>query len=72
MTRSQKIARQLKELRTECICQDNDPILRDVAYAMEQAVRYATEDGIRGWESLSEQAKDHAKRLRSVAVAKAS
>jgi len=63
MTRKRKIQQQLKQLRAECIEQETDPVLRKIAYAMEQAVRYATEDGIRGWEPLHEQARGSARLL---------
>ncbi len=64
MTRAAKIKAELKALRQHCICQDADPILRDVAYAIEQAVRYVTEDGIRGWRSLGGQAREAATIMR--------
>lgn len=52
MTKARRIRKELRELRAECIDGVDDPILRRLAYEMECAVRYATED-VRGWPSLS-------------------
>lgn len=49
------IKRHLKQLRSEVINGD-DPVASRVAYAMEQAIRWATEN-TRGWPSLAEQAR---------------
>ena len=56
------IRRNLKELRS-LIDSSNDLILRRIAYAMEHAVRWATEDTV-GWHSLAREAEEEAKILR--------
>jgi hypothetical protein len=55
--------RHLARLRKECICQEDDPILRDVAYGIETAIRRVTERVV-GWESLSQIASDVTRRIR--------
>ena len=57
------IRRNLKELRA-IIETSNNPIETRIAYAMEQAVRWAVED-TRGWPSLAKDAKDNADILAS-------
>lgn len=49
------IKRHLKNLRKNCIEGTDDPILKEVAYAMETAVRRVTEKVV-GWGSLEEEA----------------
>lgn len=63
-TRKQRIRRELKTLRAECIEQDADVVLKRIAYEMECAVRYAIEDGIRNWPSLTQLARDGALSLK--------
>lgn len=57
------IRRHLVELRKDCIEGSNDPIVQRVAYAMEQAVRWATER-TEGWSRLALQAEEEAVLLR--------
>lgn len=61
-TKAQRIQKELKALRQECICQHHDPILARIAYGMEQAIRYATVRTV-GWPSLVQQAKADARLL---------
>ena len=57
------IKRHLKELR-HLIDTSPDPIVVRIAYAMETAVRWATED-VKDWPSLAQEAEEEAKILRS-------
>jgi hypothetical protein len=56
------IKRHLKQLRKQEI-ESDDPIAFRIAYAMEQAVRWATEATV-GWPGLAEQARIEAGLLR--------
>jgi len=59
MKKSQRtINKHLKELR-ELIDTSKDPLETRIAYAMETAVRWATEDTV-GWEGLKDQAINEA------------
>jgi len=57
-------ARHMRQLRRECICQSDDVLLRGVAYAIEQGIRRVTEDGIVGWGTLAELAREYTEALR--------
>lgn len=52
------IKRNLKELR-EVIDNTSDPVLARIAYAMERAVRWATENTV-DWSGLAQQAREEA------------
>lgn len=56
------IKRRLKELRT-LIDTDPDPAVQRIAYGMETAIRWATENTV-GWEAPAVTAKDLAVMLR--------
>lgn len=56
------IKRNLRELR-KFIDSSDDPIATRIAYAMETAVRWATEDTVE-WPGLLKQAQDEAELLR--------
>ena len=59
------IQRHLKQLRTECIdTPEADAVLMRIAYAMETAVRWATENTV-GWSGLRDEARMLADLLRN-------
>lgn len=58
MKSTSTIRKHLKKLR-ELIDSSKDPIEKRVAYAMEQAVRWAIEDTA-GWSGLAQEAKEEA------------
>lgn len=57
------VKRHLVELRKDCIEGSLDPVEKRIAYAMEQAVRWATE-ATTGWPKLAVQAEEEAALLR--------
>lgn len=59
-----KIKRELKKLRTLIENNEDDPVLSRIAYEMETAIRWATEDTT-GWPSPREQAISGSKMLKS-------
>lgn len=56
------IRRLLRALRLECIDEETDPRVKDVAYVMECAIRRVTEPGIRDWGTLTEMARKFARK----------
>lgn len=54
------IKKHLRGLRKLIYDPDTDPLTMRIAYAMETAVRWATEDTV-GWCGLVEEAKDEAR-----------
>lgn len=63
MTRERRIKQELKQLRAVCIDDQSDVVLKQIAYEIETAVRYATERTV-GWPGFIEMAKSGADRLR--------
>ena len=62
-SKARRIKQELKELRATCIENQSDPVLRRIAYAMEEAIRYATEPVV-GWPTLTASALDLSALLR--------
>lgn len=57
------IKRNLKELRT-LIDTDPDPVVRRIAYSMETAIRWATEETV-GWDEMVDEAIEEATILKN-------
>lgn len=57
------VKKHLKELRALIENEATDEVTRRIAYAMECAVRWATEDTV-GWNGLAQEARDEAWFLR--------